>query len=131
MEKQQMKGMVDVEEGRMVMYDKVRGVVGGSAVVVFTLSDCCMCHVAKQLLFGLGVSPTVIELGSGSGDHPHIQALLHHLSGGGEEAAPPQALPLPAIFIGGKFLGGIEALMACHINGSLVPLLKQAGALWL
>ena len=126
-----MQEVVGVEEGKMVIHDKVREVVGGSAVVVFTLSDCCMCHVVKQLLFGLGVGPTVIELGPGSGDHPHIQAFLHHLSGGGEGVAPPQALPLPAIFVGGKFLGGIEALMACHINGSLVPLLKQAGALWL
>nr|CAD1841547.1 unnamed protein product [Ananas comosus var. bracteatus] len=31
----------------------------------------------------------------------------------------------------GKLLGGVEKVMSCHINGSLVPLLKQAGALWL
>jgi len=104
-----MQGMVDVEERTMVLYENVRGVVGGGAVVVFTLGDCCMCQVAKQVLFGLGVGPTVIELGSGSGDQPQIQALLRNLSGCGEWVAPPQALPLPAIFVGGKFLGGIEA----------------------
>lgn len=45
-------------------------------------------------------------------------------SGGGGKA-------VPAVFVGGKFLGGIETVMGCHINGSLVPLLKNAGALWL
>jgi glutaredoxin 3 len=39
--------------------------------------------------------------------------------------------PVSAVFVGGKFLGGVETLMACHINGSLVPLLKDAEALWL
>ncbi|KMT00324.1 hypothetical protein BVRB_9g216380 [Beta vulgaris subsp. vulgaris] len=110
-------------EMMMMMYDKVKAVVGGSAVVVFSLNDCCMCHVAKRLLFSLGVGPTVIELDSKSSSNGEIQAVLYQLSG--------QHQPLPAIYVGGKFLGGIESLMASHINGSLVPLLKEAGALWL
>ncbi|KAK6268455.1 hypothetical protein QUC31_012615 [Theobroma cacao] len=87
------------------------------------MSGCCMCTVAKRLLFGLGVGPTIIEL-----DHhvsgPDIQAVLFQLAADGRQ-------PVPAVFVGGKFLGGIETLMACHINGTLVPLLKEAGALWL
>ncbi|KAK9677792.1 hypothetical protein RND81_11G167500 [Saponaria officinalis] len=109
------------EEMMMILYKKMRRVIETSAVVVFSLgSECCMCHVAKHLLFGLGVAPTVVELDS-SGD---IATALHHLTGGDEKA-------VPAIFVGGKLLGGIESLMASHINGSLVPLLKEAGALWL
>ncbi|KNA04775.1 hypothetical protein SOVF_196590 [Spinacia oleracea] len=108
----------------MIMYDKVKAVIGGSAVVVFSSSDCCMCHVAKRLLFSLGVGPTVIELDSDKGGSADIQAVLYQLT------HEPQ-IALPAIFVGGNFLGGIESLMASHINGSLVPLLKQAGALWL
>ncbi|CAO2814956.1 unnamed protein product [Amaranthus hypochondriacus] len=107
----------------MMMYDKVKAVVGGSAVVVFSSTECCMCHVAKRLLFSLGVGPTVVELDSDSISAADIQAVLYHLSG--------KQQSLPAIFVGGKLLGGIESLMASHINGSLVPLLKQAGALWL
>jgi glutaredoxin-related protein len=37
----------------------------------------------------------------------------------------------PAVFIGGKLVGGLDRLMAMHIAGELVPVLKQAGALWL
>ncbi|KAI3466837.1 hypothetical protein Pfo_023500 [Paulownia fortunei] len=105
------------------MYEKVSVLVSGNAVVVFTISGCCMCHVVKQLLFGLGVGPTILELDrdASGGD---IHALLFRLSG--------QRQPVvPAVFVGGRFLGGIETVMARHISGTLVPLLKDVGALWL
>lgn len=105
-------------------YEIVRQLASSNAVVLFSMSGCCMCTVAKRLLFSLGVGPTVIEL-----DHhcagPDIQEVLFQL------LAPKGPQPVPAVFVGGKFLGGIESLMACHINGTLVPLLKDAGALWL
>lgn len=41
---------------------RVKGVIAKNAVVVFSVSSCCMCHVAKRLLSSLGVSPIVIEL---------------------------------------------------------------------
>ncbi|RVW89925.1 hypothetical protein VitviT2T_015465 [Vitis vinifera] len=103
-------------------YEAVRRLGSSNAVVVFSLSGCCMCHVMKQLLFGLGVGPTIVELDKekyGS----EMQSVLYQLAGGQHS--------VPAVFVGGKFLGGIETLMSCHINGTLVPLLKAAGALWL
>ncbi|KAL0407507.1 UNVERIFIED_CONTAM: Glutaredoxin-C9 [Sesamum latifolium] len=105
------------------MYEKVRVLVSGNAVVVLTISGCCMCHVVKQLLFGLGVGPTIVELGRDSSG-ADLQAFLFRLSGQRQPA-------LPAVFVGGRFLGGIETVLACHINGTLVPLLKDVGALWL
>ncbi|GAB4829377.1 hypothetical protein Ancab_019048, partial [Ancistrocladus abbreviatus] len=108
-------------------YEEVRRLSSRSAVVVFGISDCCMCHVAKQLLIGLGVAPTFIDLDRDASGID-IQAVLLRLFGCSTRR---HVQPLPAVFIGGKFLGGIESLMACHINGSLVPLLKDAGALWL
>ncbi|CAL1403080.1 unnamed protein product [Linum trigynum] len=118
-------------------YEVVREVAGSNAVVVFSMSGCCMCTVVKRLLFGLGVGPTIVELDHLASGAPDIQAVLFHLlqesssssSEGGGVAVGRQ--PVPAVFVGGKYLGGIETLMACHINGSLVPLLKDAGALWL
>lgn len=106
-------------------YQMVKRLASRNAVVVFSMSGCCMCTVAKRLLFGLGVGPTIVELDEldigGGGD---MEAALGELVEEGHQA-------LPAIFVGGKFLGGVETLMACHINGALVPLLKEAGALWL
>ncbi|KDO75421.1 hypothetical protein CISIN_1g037432mg [Citrus sinensis] len=105
-------------------YEIVTHLASSNAVVLFSISGCCMCTVAKRLLFSLGVGPTIVEL-----DHHvagrEIQAVLFQLSSNGQHQT------VPAIFVGGKFLGGIETLMACHINGTLVPLLKDAGALWL
>ncbi|KAJ7968973.1 Glutaredoxin [Quillaja saponaria] len=104
-------------------YEMVQQLASCNAVVVFSMSGCCMSTVAKRLLFGLGVGPSVIELDQ----HPEgadIQALLYQLASDGHQ-------PIPAVFVGGKFLGGVQTLIACHINGTLVPLLKEAGALWL
>jgi glutaredoxin-related protein len=35
------------------------------------------------------------------------------------------------VFIGGNLFGGLDRIMATHISGELVPILKQARALWL
>jgi len=39
--------------------------------------------------------------------------------------------PVPAVFIGGKLVGPTDQVMALHLRGKLVPLLREAGALWL
>ncbi|CAN6181240.1 unnamed protein product [Urochloa humidicola] len=113
------------EAAAMAVYERVARMASGNAVVVFSASGCCMCHVVKRLLLGLGVGPTVYELDqlAGSGGR-EIQAALAQL-------LPPGQPPVPVVFVGGRLLGGVEKVMACHINGTLVPLLKQAGALWL
>ncbi|XP_038722612.1 glutaredoxin-C9-like [Tripterygium wilfordii] len=114
-----MKNLMDVVNP----YEIVREVASTNAVVVFSMSGCCMCTVAKRLLFGLGVGPAIVEVDRHELGHD-IHAVLFQLAANGQQ-------PTPAIFVGGKFLGSIETLMACHINGTLVPLLKDAGALWL
>ncbi|KAL7094998.1 hypothetical protein ACP275_11G139700 [Erythranthe tilingii] len=101
-----------------------------NAVVIFSRSSCCLCHAVKMLFSGMGVSPTVHELDQ----HPKGKQLYRALSlltttncttGGSASAA------VPVVFIGGNLVGGIDAVLASHINGTLVPLLRQAGALWL
>ncbi|KAJ0975692.1 hypothetical protein J5N97_017657 [Dioscorea zingiberensis] len=113
-------------------YERVRRMASGNAVVVFSLSGCCMCHVVKKLLFGLGVGPTVYELDLENGGE-EIKAVLFQLllTTSNSSSAVTGGAAVPVVFVGGKLLGGLEKVMSCHINGSLVPLLKQAGALWL
>ncbi|KAK3126377.1 hypothetical protein QOZ80_7AG0555700 [Eleusine coracana subsp. coracana] len=111
----------------VAVYERVTRMAGGNAVVVFSASGCCMCHVVKRLLLGLGVGPAVYELDQlelASSGGREIQAALAQL-------LPPGQPPVPVVFVGGRLLGGVDKVMACHINGTLVPLLKQAGALWL
>ncbi|KAJ0960120.1 hypothetical protein J5N97_000093 [Dioscorea zingiberensis] len=106
-------------------YEMVRQLGSCNAVVVFSASGCPMCTVAERLLFSLSW-PHHRGAGPPRGGAGHKEEVLRELADG-----QGQQQPVPAVFIGGKFLGGVEALMACHINGNLVPLLKHSGALWL
>ncbi|KQK04880.2 LOW QUALITY PROTEIN: hypothetical protein BRADI_2g16550v3 [Brachypodium distachyon] len=91
--------------------EAVRRAVAESPVLVVGRRGCCLSHV--RLLQGLGVNPAVREVdGDGAA-----------LAGAGGA--------LPAVFVGGRLLGGLDRLMAVHISGELVPILKDAGALWL
>lgn len=95
--------------------------VSESAAIVFGRTGCCMSHVVKRLLLGLGANPGVYEV-----DEEHESAVLKELEG-----IANLDLQLPAVFIGGRFFGGLDRVMATHISGDLIPILKQAGALWL
>ncbi|KAG9158278.1 hypothetical protein Leryth_000412 [Lithospermum erythrorhizon] len=97
-----------------------------NAVVIFSISSCCMCHAVKRLLCGMGVNPTVYELDQDPMRGKEMEMALMMLLG---NSCTPSVVPV--VFIGGKLVGGMDRVMASHINGSLVPLLKQAGALWL
>lgn len=102
--------------------EKVVRLASESAVVIFSVSSCCMCHAAKRLFCGMGVNPTVYELDKDPRGKDIERALFRLL------ATSPV---VPVVFIGGKLIGAMDRVMASHINGSLVPLLKEAGALWL
>ena len=105
------------------MADRVMKLASERAVVVFTLSSCCMCHTVTKLMQDLSVNALVHELDSDPRGKEMERALLKMLGGRGPA--------VPVVFIGGKLVGAMDRVMAAHINGSLVPLLKEAGALWL
>ncbi|OEL24945.1 Monothiol glutaredoxin-S5 [Dichanthelium oligosanthes] len=95
--------------------EEVRRTVAESPVLVVGRRGCCLSHVVKRLLQGLGVNPAV-----------------HEVAGEAELAGVVDGdVALPAVFVGGRLLGGLDRLMAVHISGELVPILKEAGALWL
>ncbi|KAK4402603.1 UNVERIFIED_CONTAM: Glutaredoxin-C5 [Sesamum calycinum] len=102
--------------------ERVVRLASGSAVVIFSVSTCCMCHAVKRLFCGMGVNPTVYELDQDPRGK-EIERALSRLLGGGSA--------VPVVFIGGKLVGAMDRVMASHISGTLVPLLKEAGALWL
>ncbi|XP_054813895.1 glutaredoxin-C9-like [Prosopis cineraria] len=102
----------------------VKNMVSENAVIVFARRGCCMSHVVKRLLLGLGVNPAVYEVDEE--DEVGVVTELQETSD--REQGKVQ---FPAVFIGGKLFGGLDRLMATHISGELVPILKDAGALWL
>lgn len=103
--------------------ERVNSLASQSAVVIFTKSSCCMCHTVKRLFTDLGVKIVVHEID----EVPYgkeIEKALARLLGRGKPS-------VPAVFIGGRLIGGTDKVMSLHLGGSLVPLLRDAGAIWL
>ncbi|MBA0873171.1 hypothetical protein Goshw_028310 [Gossypium schwendimanii] len=97
--------------------ERIERLASENAVVIFSISSCCMCHAIKRLFCGMGVNPTVYELDQDPRGKDMEKALMRLLG-----SSPA----VPVVFIGGKLVGTMDRVMASHINGTLVPLLKQA-----
>ncbi|EHA8589250.1 Monothiol glutaredoxin-S5 [Cocos nucifera] len=115
---------------------EIRRVLEENPVVVVGRRGCCMVHVMRRLLLGQGVNPTVCEVGEDTDEAALIAELPPEMAAaaaGGDVVGHlrREGMVLPAVFIGGRLVGGLDRLMAVHISGDLVPILKQAGALWL
>ncbi|KAL2331663.1 hypothetical protein Fmac_019244 [Flemingia macrophylla] len=110
-----------VHKDRMMLLKMVRE----NAVIVIGRRGCCMSHVVKRLLLGLGVNPAVYEVEEK--DEAGVATQLEATT----QQEGDNKVQFPAVFIGGKLFGGLDRIMATHISGELVPILKQAGALWL
>ncbi|KAK9106975.1 hypothetical protein Syun_022986 [Stephania yunnanensis] len=91
------------------------------AVVIFSKSSCCMCHAIKTLFYDLDVNPAIHELDEDPNGR-EMEKALQRLG------CNPS---VPTMFIGGKLVNSTNTIMSLHLGGSLVPMLKEAGALWL
>ncbi|XP_052190574.1 monothiol glutaredoxin-S10-like [Diospyros lotus] len=101
--------------------DRVAKLASQKAVVIFSKSSCCMCHAIKRLFYDQGVSPMIHELD----EDPRGREMELALMRLGCNPA------VPAVFVGGKFVGSANTVMTLQLNGSLKKMLKDAGALWL
>ncbi|WOL17824.1 glutaredoxin-C14 [Canna indica] len=101
--------------------DAVMKLASQRAVVIFSMSSCCMCHTVKSLFHNLSVSAAVYELDEDPRGR-EIEKALAKIVG--------RSPPVPAVFIGGNLVGSTDKIMSLHLGGKLVPLLREAGALW-
>jgi len=123
----------------------VESLIKGNPVIVIGKRGCFMCHVVRKLLLGLGVNPPIFEI-DGDDDLSKgmlVNALISNENKIGEissnnnnnnknkDSSYEGKLQFPLVFVGGKLFGGLDKVMATHLSGELVPILKQAGALWL
>jgi len=95
--------------------ERIGRLVRESPVVIFARRGCCMCHVMRRLLAAVGAHATVIEL-----EEPAEEEAA---------AAAAAAAAVPALFVGGAPVGGLDGLMGLHLSGLLVPRLREVGAL--
>ncbi|XP_076929649.1 monothiol glutaredoxin-S2-like [Bidens hawaiensis] len=100
--------------------DTMTRMVSSRPVVIFSRSSCSMCHTIKSLLLEFGVNPAVYELDEIT-KGPEIEQALLRLG---------RNPVVPAVFIGGQFVGGANEIITLHLQRSLQPMLRNAGALW-
>ncbi|KAF6147243.1 hypothetical protein GIB67_039373 [Kingdonia uniflora] len=91
------------------------------ALTIFSKSSCCMCHTIKTLFKELEVNAVVYEIDETTRGK-ETEKVLARLG-----LSPV----VPAVFIGGQLVGGANEVMTLHLSGSLIPMLRQAGAIWL
>ncbi|KAJ4727607.1 Glutaredoxin family protein [Melia azedarach] len=94
--------------------DKVTRLASEKGVVIFSKSSCCLCYAVNILFQELGVHPVVYEIDQDPEGREIEKALMRLGSN----------TPVPAVFIGGKFVGSTNEVMSLHLSGNLIPLLK-------
>ncbi|XP_022994680.1 glutaredoxin [Cucurbita maxima] len=99
--------------------NEAKQIISSNPVVVFSKTYCGYCSRVKKLLTQLGASHKVIELDQKS-DGDAIQSALAEWTG---------QTTVPNVFIGGKHIGGCDAVTNKQSSGQLVPLLAAAGAI--
>ncbi|KAE8727599.1 monothiol glutaredoxin-S6-like [Hibiscus syriacus] len=100
--------------------DRVRELASKKAAVIFTKSSCCMCYSIKTLFYELGASPAIHELDKDSYGREMERALR-------VLGCDPS---VPAVFIGGRFVGSSKDVISLHVDGSLKQMLIDAKAIW-
>ncbi|KAK4788975.1 hypothetical protein SAY86_020294 [Trapa natans] len=94
--------------------DKVIRFASDKGVVIFSKSSCCLCYTVNILFQELGVNPMVYEIDQDPDCREIERALLRMGC----------ATAVPAVFVGGKFIGSTNEVMSLHLSGSLIPLVR-------
>ena len=100
--------------------ESVRNLVNEKPLVIFSKSSCCVSHSMKQLMSSYGANATIYELD----EIPNGNEVEKGLTSMGSKPS------VPTIFIGNKFVGGSNEIVSLQIQGKLVPMLIEAGAIW-
>jgi glutaredoxin 3 len=101
--------------------DVVNAMIQEKPVVIFSKSSCCMSHSIESLIRGFGANPTIYQLDQLPNGHQIERALV--------QLGFRQSVPV--VFIGQKLVGNERQVMSPHVRNQLVPLLIQAGAIWI
>tara|TARA_B100000780_G_C20974201_1_gene389045 strand:+ start:473 stop:838 length:366 start_codon:yes stop_codon:yes gene_type:complete len=97
--------------------ERIKELVLGSTVVIFSKSYCPFCTKVKALFAKLGSQQVcAIELDKDE-DGPAIQAALLEVTG---------QRTVPNVFVGGQHLGGNDDVQAQAANGELQTMLSAA-----
>lgn len=86
-----------------------------NAVMVFSKTTCPFCKKVKDLFTSLGVQFTAVELDQFD-NMATIQSVLKSMSG---------QSTVPNVYINGNHVGGCDATLAAHSQGTLLPMINS------
>ncbi|KAG5567682.1 hypothetical protein RHGRI_003027 [Rhododendron griersonianum] len=89
----------------------VMDLVGQRPLVIFSKSNCCICYSITQLFYGFGANPAIYEL-----DQLQNGKQLER-----ELVALGRQPSVPAVFIGGKLVGGSNEIMSLQVRDMNSP----------
>ncbi|KAK6940931.1 Glutaredoxin [Dillenia turbinata] len=110
----------DMATGTDATMNRVMQLASQNPLVIFSRSSCPICHSVKSLFGGFGASPVVYELDQEPNGRELERALLRL----GRNPS------VPAVFIGHRLVGGANEINSHLLRGSLVPMLMEAGAIF-
>ncbi|XP_059648768.1 monothiol glutaredoxin-S2-like [Cornus florida] len=99
--------------------ERVKRTVSERPLVIFTRSSCCISHAIITLLSNFGSNPAIPDLNQIQKGREMEKALLRL----GYDT-------VPVVFIGSELVGGVNEVTSGHVEGSLVPMLRRAGAIF-
>ncbi|PHU26237.1 hypothetical protein BC332_04569 [Capsicum chinense] len=100
-----------------------------NAVIIVARFQCYMCFMLQTLMESLGAANYTVIQGE-EVEEAHILEELSKLEEGSNNnsnGGGPRSLP--AVYIGGKFVGGVDEVLTAHAKCELVPMLRAAGAI--
>ena len=100
--------------------DVLTGMVAQKPVVIFSKNSSDLSHSIKSLICSFGANPTVYELDEMANGRQIERALI-------QLGCQPS---VPSVFIGQQLIGGSNKIMTLHLRNELIPLLINAGAIW-
>lgn len=112
--------IINLQNSCNKIMDIIRDLSSKNAAVIFMKSSCCMCHSIKALFYSLGASPAIHELDQ-EPRGAEMEWALKRLG-----CSPT----VPAVFIGGEFVGSAKDVISLHVDGSLKQRLISAKAIW-
>ncbi|XP_039135776.1 monothiol glutaredoxin-S3-like [Dioscorea cayenensis subsp. rotundata] len=104
-------------------------IVEGSMVVIVGRRGCHMNYVAQRLLEGLKAYPTMYDVSEGFVARMMLMSNVRRILNGDDKTFVPPFFPM--VFIRRELIGSLDCLIAIHVFGELIPMLKVASTIWL
>jgi len=101
-------------------YKYIEETIKSYPVVMFSKPTCSFCKMARELLDGISVKYQLEDIST----KDNCQAIQEVFRGMTGEST------VPRVFIGGKCVGGGSEVWTLHNQGRLVPMLKEASAIF-